>query len=173
VREAADGGELFRHTVVVPDSLVDLPRVGVAFSLPGRFDRIRYLGRGPHENYPDRNRSAMLGVWESALDRSPYLVPQEFGLRTECRWFELIDSSSGEVVRIECRRPMHISATRHRPSELFEASTATDLVEGDDVIVCLDAAHRGLGTASCGPDVLPEYRLPAGTYQLEYRLLLR
>jgi beta-galactosidase len=77
------------------------------------------------------------------------------------------------VVRIECRQPMHVSATHHRASDLFDAATATDLVERDEVIVCLDAAHRGLGTASCGPDVLPGYRLPSGSYEFQYRLLRR
>ena len=90
VEIADDGyGRTYRHVVEVPQSLADLPRVGVMFSVEPRFTRLRWFGRGPHENYPDRNRSALLGIWEGEPDECPYLVPQEHGLRTDCRWFEL------------------------------------------------------------------------------------
>jgi len=164
-------GSLFHHTVEVPDSLTDLARVGVIFTVPGRFDRMRWFGRGPHENYPDRNSSAMLAVWEQDLEQCPYLVPQEFGLRTECRWLELIDRWSGRRLRIDARSaPLHISATRHTPDELFAAANTADLIDRGDVVVCIDAAHRGLGTASCGPDALQQHRLAAGRYDFAYRL---
>ena len=162
VHRLASGALEYRHVIDVPEALADLPRVGVVFSLPGRFDTVRYVGRGPHENYPDRNRSAMYGPWSGALDESPYLVPQEFGLRTDCRWFELSDTGSGEAVRIDASgaSPLHISATRFRPQDLYAAATASELVMSDDTVVCVDVAHRGLGTASCGPDVLAPYQIP-------------
>ena len=67
------------------------------------------------------------------------------------------------------RAPAHLGHPPHA-AELYAAAHADDLAARDDVVVCVDAAHRGLGTASCGPDVLPQYRLAAGTYTLEYRL---
>jgi beta-galactosidase len=172
VDHTADG-TVYRHSVEVPEALADLPRVGVSFELPERFDRLRWSGRGPHENYPDRNRSAILGVWEGSPDESPYLVPQEFGLRTDCSWFELIDIAGGQVVRIEALQPtvMHVSATHHTADDLFAASTASDLHRRPGLIVCLDTAHRGLGTASCGPDTLPTHRLAAGRYEFAYRVV--
>ncbi|HTH05737.1 MAG TPA: glycoside hydrolase family 2 TIM barrel-domain containing protein, partial [Ilumatobacteraceae bacterium] len=94
-------GRSYRHQIEVPETLADLPRVGVIFSVEPRFARLRWFGRGPHENYPDRNRSAMVGIWEGEPEDCPYLVPQEHALRTECRWFELHDPSSGDVLRIE------------------------------------------------------------------------
>jgi beta-galactosidase len=168
-------GTVYRHVVDVPDELADLPRVGVMLTLPARFDRVRWFGRGPHENYPDRAASAVLGTWEGALDESPHLVPQEFGLRTACRWFELVDGVAGETFVIEPLTPttLHVSATHHLPSDLFAASTATELRRRDEVVVCIDVAHRGLGTASCGPDVLPQYRLAPGRFEFAYRLSVR
>ncbi len=162
----------YRHVIEVPDDLADLPRVGVTLRLPGRFSRVRYLGRGPHENYPDRNRSAMLGVWDGAIDECPYLVPQEFGLRTDCRWLELIDPRSGDCLRVDVIEPiaLHMSATHHTPEDLFVAPHASELRRRRGVTLCLDVAHRGLGTASCGPDVLPRYRIPAGHHEFAYRL---
>jgi beta-galactosidase len=163
---------LVRHRFEIPGHLADLPRVGSLFTVPGRFDRMRWFGRGPGESYPDRRLGSLIGRWEAALDECPYLVPQEFGLRTDCRWFELVDTTSGEVLRLTAvtPRPVHVSATHHAPHELYGAATVSDLHRRDDVVVCVDAAHRGLGTASCGPDVLPAYRLPAGRFELAYRL---
>ena len=90
-------------------------------------------------------------------------MPQEFGLRTDCRWFEALDSGRGTTLRIDVLKPqaMHISATHHTAADLFQAETAIDLPRRDGLVVCLDVAHRGLGTASCGPDVLDRYRLAA------------
>jgi beta-galactosidase len=168
-------GSLHRHEVTVPESLTDLPRIGVTFTVPARFDLIRWFGRGPHENYPDRNRSAMLGVWEGPPDELPYLVPQEFGLRTDSRWVELVDATTGETVRIDVVEPhaLHFSAVRHTAADLYEATELRDLRRDPGLVVCLDVAHRGLGTASCGPDVLPHYRLAAGTYRFAYRISRR
>ena len=173
-RSVSDDGlaVVYRHRVVVPDSLVDLPRVGVRFSLPGRFRDLRWYGRGPHENYPDRNASAMLGQWTGAPDVPPYLVPQEFGLRTDIRWLQCADPLTGDQVRIDVLRPLavHMSATNYRAEDLFVCANDADLWPRDELVVHLDVAHRGLGTASCGPDVLPPYRLPAGTFDFSYRL---
>ena len=165
-------GTTYTHTVHVPEALADLPRIGVSFELPPRFCELRWYGRGPHENYPDRSRSAMMGVWSGRPDELPYLVPQEFGLRTGCRWFEVVDPVRREAVRIDALHPrvMHFSAVHHRASDLFEATTRSDLRRREGLVVCLDAAHRGLGTASCGPDVLPEYRIAPGRHQFAYRV---
>ena len=167
----SESGTVYRHVVDVPEHLADLPRVGVVFDLPDTFDRVRWYGRGPHENHADRNRSAMLGIWEGPPDDLPYLVPQEFGLRTDCRWVDLIESSTGRVVRVDAiDRPLQVSATHHRSIDLTAAASSFDLAPSPELIVHLDVAHRGLGTASCGPDVLDRYRLTAGTYEFSYRV---
>lgn len=170
---SADGREVvFAHRIVVPKSLKDLPRVGVQFSLPVGFDRVRWFGRGPYENYPDRNSGSMLGEWVSPPDSPPYLVPQEFGLRTDVRWLELRSSSPRQKVRIEVVQPsvMHFSATNYSAHDLFVAENVSDLVPRKELIVHLDVAHRGLGTASCGPDVLEKYRLNSGEYLFSFRV---
>jgi beta-galactosidase len=172
---ADDGSVLYLHRIEVPEALADLPRIGVRFALPGRFGTLRWFGRGPHENYPDRKAAAMLGVWEAQPDLPPYLVPQEFGLRCDTRWLECIDPISGQTVRIDVVEPvaLHVSATNYRAEDLFAAANEADLVPRDELVVHLDVAHRGLGTASCGPDVLPQYRLPSGPFTFAYRITVR
>ena len=173
-RVDSDGVVSFRHVVDVPADLGDIPRVGVVFSAPSRFTRVRWVGEGPHECYPDRRAAAMYATWESEPDELPYLVPQEFGLRTNTTRVELIDPRSGDVMRIETEgQPFHFPATWHGAADLFAARDVTELRRRDALVVHLDAAHRGLGTASCGPDTLPRYRVAPGRYVLAYRVSLR
>ena len=116
------------------------------------------------------------------------LLQAEFGLRTDCTWFECIDPVKGQALRIDVlsattpmhttpmntTRPavLHCSATHHTAHDLYAATTQTELSPRRELIVHLDAAQRGLGTASCGPDTLPRYRLAAGRYRFAYRLSL-
>ena len=170
----ADGDVVeYRHRIVVPEALAGLGRVGITFALPAGFEQLRWFGRGPFENYPDRNAGALLGEWTGTPDAPPYLVPQEFGLRTDCRWFEFSDGT--RTLRLEALAPsaVHVSATHFTAHDLYVATTETELRPRAELIVHVDAAHRGLGTASCGPDVLAQYELPAGEYTLAYRLTLR
>lgn len=169
VNRLAGGALRIEHVVEVPDSMPDLPRVGACFEIPARFDSLRWYGRGPHENYPDRNASAMVAVHESAPDELPYLVPQEFGLRTDCRWLECTDTRTGESIRIDADGCLlHMSVTRYDAARLFAARDRTELVRNKNLVVHLDIAHRGLGTASCGPDTLERHRIGTGTHRFAY-----
>jgi beta-galactosidase len=167
----ADGALLHEHEVLVPDALADLPRLGVLFEVPRALDRLRWYGRGPLENYPDRQSGALLDVWEGTPDEMPYIVPQEHGLRTDCRWFEM-RRRDGSGLRIEVVAPvgLHIGVSPHTPQQLLAARDSTELDRSDGLVVTIDVAHRGLGTASCGPDVLDRYRIPAGRHRFAFRL---
>lgn len=168
------GGTIHEHVVHVPDALADLPRIGVTMDLPHEFDRLRWYGRGPLENMPDRNSGALLGVWESVPDELPYIVPQEFGLRTDCRWMEIIRSRDGRALRIEALDPagLHMSAVHHTDADLFAAGDVAELVRREGLTVHVDMFHRGVGTASCGPDVDSKHRSTPGEYRFAYRLSL-
>ncbi len=78
-----DGSVVHRHTIVVPDEFRDLGRVGAMFELPAGFDRLRWFGRGPDENYPDRNRGSVLGTWDGSARRPA--VPRSAGVRAPHR----------------------------------------------------------------------------------------
>jgi beta-galactosidase len=149
--------------------MADVPRVGAMFSIPARFTTVRWYGNGPHECYPDRESSAMVGIYEGTPDELPYLVPQEFGLRTDCRWMEFIDTKKGHVLRVEADGCLlHMSAVHHSARDLFAASEQAELVRQPALNVHLDIAHRGIGTASCGPDTLSKYLIAPGEYTFAY-----
>ena len=167
--DRSDGSIRFVHTVVVPKKFNDLPRVGVTFALPVGFEQLKWFGNGPHECYADRQSSAMLGIYSSAPDELPYLVPQEYGLRTNCRWFAISNPKTGEVIKIEADGCLlHMSALPYTTDDLYRAKDQTELFKRDYLTMNIDIAHRGLGTGSCGPDVLPQYQVRAGTYKFTY-----
>ena len=164
-----DGAVLVRHTIVVPEALPDVPRVGVVLELDDAFSHVRWFGRGPHECYPDRLRGAALGIWTCGIQdlHVPYIRPQENGARADVRWLELL-GERGRTVRIELEDPGQVSVSRYRAEDLAGATHAEDLVPSGSLLVTLDAAHRGVGTASCGPDTLPEYRIAPGEHRLAW-----
>ena len=156
---------------IIPLGLDDLPRVGTVLELVPGLEQAEWFGLGPHETYPDRKRSGLVGRWRSTVSDlfTPYVRPQEAGGRADVRWLELRDEA-GSGVRLTMGAPMQVSATHHRAAELAAASHAEELIARPEVIVHLDAAHRGLGTASCGPDTTEPYLLGPGTYRWEWTL---
>jgi beta-galactosidase len=167
VYTAHDDGSLgIDDDVRIPKEITDLPRVGTVLRLTPAFHRLTWLGRGPHESYPDRRRGARIGRWESSVAEQyvPYVMPQEHGLHVDTEWFELTDAE-GTGLRVEAATRFAFSASHFSADDLTAATHADELVARPEVIVHVDAAHRGLGTLSCGPDTLPEYRLGPGRYR--------
>jgi beta-galactosidase len=158
--------------IEIPAAWSDAPRAGVVLALPGRFERLEWLGLGPHETYPDRKTAGRLGRFASSVTAQwvPYVVPQEHGHHTETRWFSLA-TRDGVGVLIRGAAPFGFSASHFRAADLFAARHISHLVARDETVLHLDAAHRGLGTASCGPDVLPAYRVAAGRHRLVWSLV--
>jgi beta-galactosidase len=166
-----DGSIAASHRFDVPASLADLPRLGVALVLEPGLEQLRWLGRGPHETYPDRKAGARRGRFESTVADQyvPYVVPQEHGHHCDTRWLELCEAH-GPGLRIEADTPFGFSASHFSADDLFRARHTVDLVRRPEVILHLDRAHRGLGTGSCGPDTLPRYKIRPGRYRLAYRM---
>lgn len=162
----------YDHVVTIPEALSDLPRVGVRFMVPAGFTMRRWYGRGPHENLPDRNSSAHVGCWDDGPDDLPYVVPQSYGLRTDCAWMVLSDQTQGLHMAVEAVRPLrlHMAATLHTDEALDAAADVTALVRAPGAVVHVDVAHRGVGTASCGPDTEPWHRITPGVYRFRYRV---
>ncbi len=166
---------VFRHRVELPSDAADVTRVGSTFTLGEGDWTLHYFGRGPHENVPDRRSSAHLGIWSGPPDDLVYLRPQSYGLRTDCRWLIAVDTDNGVALAIEALTPrgLHLSVTRHDDGELAAARDLTDLAPNRSLVIHIDCAHRGVGTASCGPDTDSEFRIAAGTYRWAYRLSAR
>jgi beta-galactosidase len=166
-----DGGILVEEEATIPDSITDLARVGTVLEVVPGLEHVEWLGRGPHETYPDRRLGAARGRWKSTVAELyvPYIKPQENGGRADVRWLRLTDQD-GKGLRMVLDRPRQVSATHFRASDLAAVGHDVDLVPRRETVVHIDAAHRGLGTASCGPDTLPKYIPGPGTYRWSWTL---
>jgi beta-galactosidase len=165
-RSIAGGGVLVEETVTIPEQLADLARVGVVMETVPGLEQTEWFGRGPVESYPDRWHGSPVSRWRSTVTDNyvPYVRPQENGGRNAVRWLELSDGK-GRGFRLSFDRPCQVSATHHRAVDLASARHDVELTTRPETIVHLDVAHRGLGTASCGPDTLPEYLVGPGCYR--------
>ncbi len=167
----ASGGYRVTEAVEIPEELSDLARVGTTLEAIAGLEQVSWFGLGPVETYPDRRRSGSVGRWRSTVTDQfvPYVLPQENGGHNGVRWLELSDGA-GRGFRIAFDRPLQVSATHFRAADLAAARHATELAPRPEAVISFDVAHRGLGTASCGPDTLPEYRVGSGRYSWAWTL---
>ncbi|MHB9137916.1 MAG: glycoside hydrolase family 2 TIM barrel-domain containing protein [Victivallaceae bacterium] len=150
--------------------LDDIPRLGVTLTLPLELRRIEWFGRGPLENYCDRDAGYPVGRYSADVDELyvPYIMPQESGNHTEVRWAAMTEISGKHGIRITAPDLMEFSASRFTANDLFQAMHTNELVPRGEIYVNLDYRQRGVGSATCGPDTLPQYCINAGAYRFSY-----
>ena len=161
-----------------------LPRIGLEMELDSRFGPVSWYGLGPGENYRDSCSAAKMGIWNSSLQdlNSIPNVPQEWGNRMGTRWLQISDDSGINLLATLTRKKggdwkgeaaklggFEWSFNTCSAEEVENASHPCDL-KGDEAILRLDAAHRGLGTGSCGPGVREGYELKTEEFEFEVTL---
>ncbi|MBN1310311.1 MAG: DUF4981 domain-containing protein [Anaerolineae bacterium] len=165
-------GNLFIDTHIMPaPDLPPLPRVGFQMGLPASFEGVSWYGRGPHETYADRKSGAAVGLYQGTIDEQyvPYIMPQENGNKTDVRWAAFL-ANTGVGLFVLGLPLMNFSAHHYTIQNLAEARHTTDLSSQETVTVNIDLAQCGLGSASCGPGVLPQYLLDAEQYRFMFRI---
>ena len=174
-RRVLDGAIEIVDEVTIPEVFDDLPRVGVRFDLPSGFDALEWFGFGPGDSYPDRRAATSLGRWRADVGEQamPFIVPQEFGLHVDTRWFRIGDGAT--MFEVTPATPLAFSALPYRAEELTAATHAHQLHanqgrSNSPTIVHLDAAHRGLGTAACGPDTADRWKIRGGTFRWAWQV---
>ena len=163
----ADGYSV-KETITTPKNWDDIARVGIEFDIDGALSNYTYFGIGPHETAPDR-KIGRVGKWESTVYQQyvPYVRPQENSGHAGVRWFTLTDAA-GNGIRVDVDKPRQISVNPFSAAELADATHDVELKESGRTVVHIDAAHRGVGTASCGPDTLANYLLRGGSYSFTW-----
>ena len=155
----------------VPSAFQDLPRVGIAWQIPLSFDKVEYLGFGPHENYLDRAEGAIFGHFEMPISDLPgkYLMPQSAGNRTGTR--KLLLKGTAGILEISAQaKPFEFSLMPYSDAELYAARHWHELGAQTAWHLHLDAAHRGVGSRSCGPVLQEKYRIQPGEFHLNFTI---
>jgi beta-galactosidase len=151
--------------------LAEMPRFGMIMTLGSEFDNFKYYGRGPWENYADRNLSSQLGIYGSKVADQyvPYTRPQENGYKTDVRWLTLTNNQ-GKGIKIEGLQPICASALHNLPADFDPGLTkkyrhSSDITPRKDVVLCVDLAQRGVGgDNSWGAYPHEQYLLKANEY---------
>ncbi|MCL6218011.1 glycoside hydrolase family 2 TIM barrel-domain containing protein [Zunongwangia pacifica] len=160
--------------------LPELPRFGMRMILPGDYDHLDYYGRGPWENYSDRNTSAFMGIYDDKVENQftwEYIRPQEAGYKTDTRWI-LLKNKTGNGVKIVGGQPLGFSALNVStedldPGEHKAQRHPTDIKVQDKVFLHIDLKQRGLGgDDSWGRYPHRPYRLEDNSYRYSYTISL-
>ena len=159
----------FRNRLEVHENLDDLPRIGIKLELNDCFKRFDWFGHGPHESYCDRKAGVRVGRYQSSVADQyiPYILPQEHGNLTGLRWMALSDGESKGLL-FYSSNDFEGSVSHFPDEDLYHASHAFKMKPRQNTSVYLDHRQRGLGTASCGPDTLERYRIPAGIHFFDF-----
>ena len=139
-----------------------MPKFGMRMRLPANYTQIKYYGRGPWENYPDRKGSAFLNVYEMPLSdyETDYIHPQDNGNRCDIRWFEIANASN--ILRIDGCQPLCIRAWDYGEEDLEGVRHPNDIQRGRFVNLNIDLTVHGVGGADTwGKHTLPQYTIDA------------
>ncbi|GAA1749041.1 glycoside hydrolase family 2 TIM barrel-domain containing protein [Nonomuraea bangladeshensis] len=167
-----DGTGLDLHLRIEPigDWTCPLPRLGIRLGLPAAVERVSWYGRGPGETYPDSSSSQLIGRYQASIEdlQTPYVMPQENGNRSDVRHLTLYDAA-GAVMTVRGAPTFDFTARRWTSEQLEAARHPIDLSPGEHVWLNLDLEQYGLGSASCGPGVLPQYVRPVRSASFRLR----
>jgi beta-galactosidase len=169
-----DGSIQVNSTIELPadSEAPEMPRMGMRFALPSNFNQVQYYGRGPYENYADRNTASLIGIHNDHTDNGwtkNYIRPQESGYRTDMRWLKLTNTE-GVGISVEGLQPLCFSAMPQLTEDFDEGNTKknrhiTDIIKRPFVTLHVDLAQRGVGgDTSWGAETHEPYRLKAKKY---------
>ena len=157
--------------VTKDDEFPDLPRFGVRMFLDKKLSAVRYFGMGPQESYCDKHQASSHGLYQANVDdlHEDYIRPQENGSHYDCEYVELNNSRYGIVVSAE--NAFSFNASYYTQEELEEKTHNYELTESDSVVFCVDYALNGIGSNSCGPVVLEQYRFDDVLFRFQFTLI--
>ena len=157
--------------VTKDDEFPDLPRFGVRMFLDKKLSAVRYFGMGPQESYCDKHQAASHGLYQANVDdlHEDYIRPQENGSHYDCEYVELNNSRYGIVASAE--KAFSFNASYYTQEELEKKTHNYELTESDSVVFCVDYALNGIGSNSCGPVVLEQYRFDDVLFRFQFTLI--
>lgn len=159
------------------DDLPEMMRLGMIMSLENEYNNFSWYGRGPHENYVDRNADTFMGIWNSTVEKQAhkYYRPQETGNKTDVRWLSLTNEENFGV-KIVGAQPLSVSAINNYPEDLDAGITKkqqhpSDILPRKETVLCVDLFQRGVGGIdSWMSPPFDNYRFKNKNYQYTYTI---
>ncbi|MDO4898599.1 MAG: DUF4981 domain-containing protein [Rothia sp. (in: high G+C Gram-positive bacteria)] len=172
---AASGQVDVRLTATKDPEFPSLPRFGLRLFLPDAMASVRYFGLGPHENYLDKHHSVWHSLFENTVEglHEDYIMPQENGSRSDVSFVQLNGEGLSLAVtgnRIGGKEGFSFNASPFTAEEITRATRNTELRPAGATVLSLDYQQNGIGSNSCGPELLPQYRFDATEFTFELTL---
>ena len=148
-----------RMDVVKEKGLPVLPRFGVRMFVNEKFRNVTYYGMGPYESYIDKHRASVHGTFSADIDKLyvDYIRPQENGSHCDCDYVSLKNDGEDKKITITSDKPFSFNAQKYTEEELTGKKHNYELVPSESNVLCIDYAMRGIGSNSCGPELMDKY----------------
>ena len=148
----------------IKENCVYLPRLGFEFFVPKTQEKFRYFGMGPFENYQDMCHHTKIGLYESSAKEEyvPYIVPQEHGNHIKTKVLEI------GGLKFTTDNVFEFSVSNYSSEMLTHAMHTDELIENECTIVRIDYKNSGIGSNSCGPELLEKYQLKEKEIAFEF-----
>ena len=173
----ADGTIMVNSFIKPSNQGAILPKIGFRLEMPATMEQLSWFGRGPWDSYRDRKEACLPAIYNSTVSdqREDYILPQEHGTKQEVRWMALTNAE-GMGLLFAAPDKMAASAVHFRPEDNYtdrgnRSKHINQFKTCATSVVSLDAATRGLGNASCGPDVMDKYELKAANTSMRFFII--
>ncbi len=159
-------------SVTKDEEFPDLPRFGIRLFLDKKLDDVCYFGMGPQESYCDKHQASSHGCYRSKVCQlhEDYIRPQENGSHYDCDYVEVSNAQFGITAVSE--QTFSFNASLYTQEALERAAHNYELEESDSTVLCIDYALNGIGSNSCGPAVLDQYRFDDAAFRFQFELVL-
>ena len=148
-----------------------LPRFGLRLFMPKAMDQVSYCGIGPMESYVDKRRASWYGKFDSSVSdlHEDYLRPQENGSHHGCDY--VILQGGDCTLTVLSQEPFSFNASCYTQEELENKAHNYELEESGSTVLCIDHALSGIGSNSCGPELMEQYRFQPDNFTRSFRLI--
>ncbi len=169
----ASGEIKIEMNVNVAKDLPTLPRFGVQFEMPEGNEKLEYFGMGPGESYIDLCNSNHLGCFKTTVNENfePYVRPQENMAHADTEWVAVTGETRHGLLCISDGKPISFNCSHFTPHQLASTAHDYELVPKKETVINLDYRHTGIGSNSCGPSLLPEFRFDEKEFTFKVRIL--
>jgi beta-galactosidase len=161
-----------KTNVEVREEVPFLPRFGLQLVMPKGTEEVEYFGYGPHEAYIDKYYSSRKGKYLTTVDEmfEDYIMPQENGSRCGTSWF-IVSNELGMGLKFNSSREFSFNASHYTPEDLTVAKHPHELIKREETIVNMDYKMSGVGSNSCGPELLEKYRFSEKQFEFELKII--